>query len=128
VRHPDPGTQSGRKRSARKLLDEQDTSMQIETSHPPVHPGAILRDEFLEELGLTPYALAKACKMNRSKVERIVRGELGISGDTAARLGRFFGNSAQFWMNLQARFEVLKAEQEIGSKLAEIEPYRYEPA
>ncbi len=96
--------------------------IEIVARHPPVHPGAILRDLFLADYELTAYALAKACRMNRSKVERIVREDLGISGDTAVRLGRFFGNGAQFWMNLQARYEVLKAEAAIGDELSAIEP------
>jgi len=96
----------------------------IEASHPPVHPGEILREEFMAPEGLTAYAIAKACKIPRSKVERIVREDLGISGDTAVRLGRFFGNSPQFWMNLQATYEVMKASQELGDAVNEIEPYK----
>jgi addiction module HigA family antidote len=92
--------------------------------HPPLHPGTILHDEFMAELGLTAYSIAKACKMPRSKLERIVRGELGISGDTAVRLGRFFGTSDRFWMNLQATFEVMKARQAIGERVNEIVPLR----
>jgi addiction module HigA family antidote len=89
----------------------------------PVHPGEVLREEFLEPMRLTPYAVAKACHIPRSKLERIVREKLGISGDTAVRLGHFFGTSAQFWMNLQAAYEVQKARREIGDALAEIEPH-----
>jgi addiction module HigA family antidote len=96
--------------------------LEIVRVHPPVHPGAILREEFMEPLGVTAYAVAKACHMNRSKLERIAREELGISGDTAVRLGRYFGTSDQFWMNLQATYEVLKARQEIGAEAAEIQP------
>jgi addiction module HigA family antidote len=101
---------------------KHERSLEIVATHPPVHPGSILRDMFLAEYELTPYALAKACHMHRSKVERIVREDLGISGDTAVRFGRFFGNSAEFWMNLQATYEVMKARQEIGAKLNEIQP------
>jgi antitoxin HigA-1 len=79
----------------------------------------ILRQEFMEELGLMAYAIAKARKMPRSKLERIVRGELGISGDTAVRLGRYFGTSDRFWMNLQATYEVMKARQALGAALDE---------
>jgi len=98
--------------------------VEIVATHPPVHPGEILREEFMEPMGLTAYAISKACKIPRSKLERIAREDLGISGDTAVRLGRFFGNSAQFWMNLQATYEVLKAGQEIGDALNEIEPFK----
>jgi antitoxin HigA-1 len=101
-----------------------DIPLEIVAEHPAVHPGTILRQEFMEELGLTPYAVAKACKMPRSKLERIVRGELGISGDTAVRLGRYFGMSDRFWMNLQATYEVMRARQTIGAKLDEVEPLK----
>jgi antitoxin HigA-1 len=96
--------------------------VEIVAHHPPVHPGTILRREFLDEMGLTAYAVAKACRMQRSKLERIVRGELGISGDTAVRLGRYFGTGDRFWMNLQATYEVMKAREAIGDAVLEIEP------
>jgi addiction module HigA family antidote len=82
----------------------------------------------MAELGLTAYAIAKACKMPRSKLERIVRGELGISGDTAVRLGRYFGMSDRFWMNLQSTYEVMKARQAIGRSLDEVEPLKRDAA
>ena len=62
------------------------------------------------------------------EIERIARADLGIIGDTAVRLGRFFGTSDQFWMNLQATYEVLKARQEIGDAVHEIEPFHREGA
>lgn len=102
--------------------------VEIVATHPPVHPGEILREEFMEPMGLTAYAIAKACKIPRSKLERIAREDLGISGDTAVRLGRFFGNSPQFWMNLQATYEVLKASQELGDAVNEIKPYQHDAA
>ena len=107
-----------------ELAAKAPEGIEIVAEHPPVHPGTILREEFLEAFGLTPYAVAKACKMPRSKLERIVRGDLGISGDTAVRLGRFFGTSDRFWMNLQATYEVMKARQAIGKALEDIEPLR----
>ena len=82
----------------------------------------------MEPMGLTAYAIAKACKVPRSKIERIARADLGISGDTAVRLGRLFGTSDLFWMNLQATYEVLKARQEIGDAVQEIEPFHREGA
>lgn len=103
-------------------------TLEIVAQHPPVHPGTILRQEFMEELGLTAYAIAKACRMPRSKLERIVRGELGISGDTAVRLGRYFGVSDRFWMNLQATYEVMKAREAIGAAIEEVEPFKRDAA
>lgn len=74
--------------------------------NPPVHPGEVLRLEFLEPLGLTPYALAKACRVARTRIERLARCESSITADTALRLSRYFGNSPQFWMNLQANYDL----------------------
>jgi addiction module HigA family antidote len=73
---------------------------------PPVHPGEVLRLEFLEPSGLTPYALAKACHVARTRIERLARGEAPVSADTALRLARYFGNTPQFWMNLQSNYDL----------------------
>lgn len=73
---------------------------------PPLHPGEVLREEFLLPLGLTPYAVAKACKVPRTRIERITREEIGITADTALRLGRYFGIEPTFWLDLQATFAV----------------------
>ena len=91
---------------------------------PPMHPGEMLREEFIVPLGLSAGRVAKACGVPRTRIERIVREELGISGDTAVRLGRFFGTSAEFWMNLQARYELLCAQIAVGEAIAEIAPFR----
>jgi addiction module HigA family antidote len=88
----------------------------------PVHPGEVLRLDFLEPLGLSPYAVAKAVGVPRTRIERLVREETPVTADTALRLGRFFGTSAQFWMNLQARHDLEIAEAAAGDALAKIEP------
>jgi addiction module HigA family antidote len=72
----------------------------------PVHPGRVLELEFLEPLGMSAYALARAISVDPPRIYKIVAGERGISGDTALRLARYWGNSAQFWMNLQSRYEL----------------------
>ena len=77
---------------------------------PPVHPGEILRDEFLTPMGISVYALANAIKVPRSRVNDIVRGRRAITTDTALRLGRYFGTSPEFWINLQARHDLDVAE------------------
>src|SRR5665213_3196452 len=77
---------------------------------PPMHPGEMLREEFMKPMGLTPYKIAKACGVPRTRIERLVREELGISADTALRLAKFFGTSVGFWMNLQSRYDVRVAE------------------
>ena len=88
----------------------------------PVHPGEILREEFMAPLGLTAGAVAKALDLPRSRIERIVKEEIGISTDTALRLARYFRTSHQFWTNLQAHFESESLLAEIGPDLARIEP------
>lgn len=89
---------------------------------PPLHPGEVLREEFLVPYGLTAGKVAKACGVPRTRIERIVNEEKGISGDTALRLARLFRTSPEFWMNLQALYEVQMARQAIGKKLDDIEP------
>jgi len=80
----------------------------------PIHPGEILRTEFLEELGLSAYALAKAIDVPRNRVTKILHGERAITAETALRLARFFGNSAEFWLNLQSRYDLEIASDRYG--------------
>src|SRR5881397_1409699 len=70
---------------------------------PPIHPGEILREEFLVPLKLTPYAVAAALHVPRTRIERIAREEKPVTADTALRLGKFFKTGAAFWLNMQAR-------------------------
>jgi antitoxin HigA-1 len=87
---------------------------------PPLHPGEVLREEFLVPLGLSPGALAKAMGVPRTRVERIATETTGISADTALRLSKALGTSAQLWLNLQNRYDVETAERAIGKQLAKI--------
>ncbi len=89
---------------------------------PPVHPGEVLRQEFLEPLALTPYALAAAVGVPRTRIERLARGETSVTADTALRLGRYFGTSAEFWMNLQSAFDLTTATLEAGEAIEAIAP------
>lgn len=77
--------------------------------NPPIHPGEILREEFLRPLGLTPYAVAQACRVPRTRVERLAREETPVTADTALRLGRYFGTGPDFWMNLQMMHDLAQA-------------------
>ena len=97
--------------------------MEIVATLPPLHPGEILREEFIEPLGLTAGRIAKACGVPRTRIERIVAEEIGISGDTAIRLGRLFGMSAQFWMNAQTHFELETARAAMGDEAEKIVPF-----
>ena len=91
-------------------------------SLPPLHPGEVLREEFMKPLGLSPYAVAKACRVPRTRIERIAREEMGISADTALRLSRFLGNSPEFWLGLQADHDVETTRPAIADDLAAITP------
>jgi addiction module HigA family antidote len=95
---------------------------------PPVHPGEILREDFMAPLGLSAGAVAKALDLPRSRIERIVKEEIGISTDTALRLARYFRTSHQFWLNLQTHFESETLLAEIGPDLAGIKPVQAEAA
>ena len=72
----------------------------------PVHPGEVLRDEFLAPMGLSVYALAQALKVSRARLNDLVRGRRAVTTDTALRLGRYFGTTPDFWINLQVRYEL----------------------
>src|SRR5215470_1389359 len=72
---------------------------------PPVHPGEVLREEYLAPLGITPYALAAALRLSRTHVESLVRGEISVTSSTALRLAGYFGTSPEFWLSIQARFD-----------------------
>jgi len=76
----------------------------------PMHPGEMLKEDFLSDYGLTQYALAKALKIPHSRLTDIIKGRRGITADTALRLARFYGNSAGFWMNLQTNYDLQMAD------------------
>jgi len=90
----------------------------------PVHPGEVLLDEFLKPMELSQYRLAKDIGVQPTRINQIVKGKAGISADTALRLGKYFRMSAQFWLNLQTRYELEIARDKIGDRLdKEISPY-----
>lgn len=72
----------------------------------PWHPGEVIKDDFLADYGLTQYALAKALKIPHSRLTAIIQGKRSVTADTAARLARYFGNDAQFWLGLQAEYDL----------------------
>ena len=85
-----------------------------------IHPGEILREEYLEPLGLTPHALSKLLRVPPARVNEIVRETRGVTSDTALRLARFFGGDAQSWMNLQVAYD-LKLAEKLAAKRIEKE-------
>jgi addiction module HigA family antidote len=83
----------------------------------PVHPGEILLEEFLKPMGLSQYALAKDINVPARRINEIVHGDRSISADTALRLSRFFGMSENFWMNLQARYDLEIQKDQLDGRL-----------
>ncbi len=91
---------------------------------PPSHPGEILREDFLEPMGISVYALANAIKVPRSRVNDIVRGRRAITADTALRLARYFATSPEFWINLQAHYDLEVAKDTSRRRIEkEVEPH-----
>jgi addiction module HigA family antidote len=88
----------------------------------PVHPGEVLREEFLLPYGMSAGALAKATYVPRTRIERLVREEVDLTPDTALRLARYLGTSAAFWMNLQSRYALDQAQDQLSDRLDEIRP------
>jgi addiction module HigA family antidote len=94
----------------------------------PMHPGEVLREEFLLPLGLSSGALAKACGVPRTRIERLANEETGITADTALRLSKVFGTSPELWLNLQTDYDIQIAKRQIGKALAKIEPVNVKAA
>src|SRR6266850_665678 len=94
--------------------------VEIVATLPPLHPGEVLREEFLGPMGLSAYVVAKACGVPRTRIERIAREEMGISADTALRLSRFFGIEPEFWINLQTRYDLATTGKAISRALERI--------
>jgi antitoxin HigA-1 len=83
-----------------------------------IHPGEILREDYLAELGMSANALAKALKVPAPRINDVVRGRRGISADTALRLARYFDTTPQFWLNLQIAYDLRIAQAQSGRKIA----------
>lgn len=84
----------------------------------PIHPGDILMTEFLAPLGLSQYRLAQDLSVSPRRINEIVHGTRAVTADTALRLGRYFGTSAQFWLNLQSRYDLDVEQDKLGPRLA----------
>ncbi len=79
----------------------------------PSHPGEVLKELYLDPLEMSSIALAKRLNVPRTRIERLVKGETSLSADTAMRLATFFGNTPEFWMNLQRAYDLAKARQSV---------------
>lgn len=84
----------------------------------PIHPGEILNEDFLVEMGLSQYRLAKGLGVPPRRINEIVHGKRSITADTALRLARFFGTTAEFWLNLQAHYDLEVQRDESGERIA----------
>lgn len=90
----------------------------------PIHPGEILLEEFLRPMGISQYRLAKDISVPQRRISEIVQGKRSVTADTALRLGRYFGMEAQFWLNLQSRYDLLRAQAELDERLdKEVTPH-----
>jgi antitoxin HigA-1 len=89
-----------------------------------VHPGEILREEFLKPMNLSVYQLAKELRVPAPRLNDVVLRKRGVSADTAIRLAKFFGTSEQFWLGLQAAYEVSVAKEELRSEIDQIKPWQ----
>ena len=90
---------------------------------PPLHPGEVLREEFMIPLRLSSIAVARACHVPRTRIERIVAEKTGITADTALRLARCFDTTPEFWLNLETRYDVETAAEQIRADLETIQAF-----
>lgn len=88
-------------------------------ARPPIHPGEILAEE-LEEIGVTPTELSRQLAVPPNRITQIIQGKRSITGDTALRLGHWFGTSPQFWLNLQSAYGIRVAQQEAGAAIKKL--------
>lgn len=94
------------------------------TTLAPVHPGEVLREEFLKPMGLSAGAVARAIGVPRTRIERLAAETVDLTPDTALRLARLFGTSAQFWLNIQSRHALETASDNLAGELERIEPLK----
>jgi addiction module HigA family antidote len=90
----------------------------------PIHPGEVLMEDFIEGFAITQNKLAVAIGVPPRRINEIVHGKRGISADTAVRLGKYFGTSAEFWMNLQSHYELRMKRRTLRKQLEAITPLR----
>lgn len=92
-------------------------TLEHEERLPPVHPGEVLLEDFMKPLGLSQYRLAQDLHVSPMRISQIVHGKRAVTADTALRLARYFGTSADVWMRLQARYDLESAEVELAEKV-----------
>lgn len=90
---------------------------------PPITPGEVLEEEFLKPMNISQYRVAKDIHVPPRRINQIVKGERAITADTALRLSKYFGNTAQFWLNLQISYELELVKEKLADELETIEPH-----
>lgn len=93
-----------------------------------IHPGEILREEFILPMGITAYRLSKDIGVTQTRISQIVHEKQSITADTALRLAKYFGNSAQFWLGLQTSYDLEESKDKLGEVLDNIQEHIAEPA
>ena len=91
--------------------------------NPNIHPGEILSEDFLKPMGISAYRLSKGANIDQTRISEIIRGKRSVTANTALRLARFFGNSPEFWLNLQAHYDLEQKKLEMEKDLKKIKPY-----
>lgn len=97
--------------------------VRVPTNREPTHPGEILREEYLKPMGITQRELADGIRVPYQRVNELINGKRGITPSTALRLAKYFGTTAGYWMNLQLRWDLYRAQQREASQLEKIEPH-----
>jgi addiction module HigA family antidote len=97
-------------------MSKSSITIEVNMARPAIHPGEILADE-LAEISVTPTELARQLRVPANRITQILHGKRSVSGDTALRLGHWFGTSAQFWLNLQTAYDIRIAERMTGAEI-----------
>lgn len=97
--------------------------VRVPTNRMPTHPGEMLREEFLDPMGITQRELANGIQVPYQRVNELINGKRGVTPSTALRLGKYFGTTAGFWMNLQLRWDLYRAQKAEAGQLKKIKPH-----
>lgn len=92
-----------------------------------IHPGEVLKEEFLTPLGISVYKIAKETGLSQTRLGQIIKGERGITAETAIKMGRFLNTGPEFWMNLQALYDIEEADKRYSEEIEAIQPYSSTP-
>ncbi len=91
-----------------------------------IHPGEVLKEEFLEPMGITGYRVAKETGLSQTRIGQIIKGERGITAETALKIGKFLGTGPEFWMNLQTLYDIEEVARKKNKEVAAIHPFSSE--